>query len=120
MEFILHPWHLLVLALSAWINHDQEKVNEYLRVENQVLREKLGKGRILLNDNQRRRLAVKGKAVGRKALFEIATIVTPDTILRWHRQLVAQKWVTVVGVAIELLSPIQSPIEFRSFFCLDR
>ena len=92
MEFILRPWHLLVLALSAWINDDQEKVNEYLRVENQVLREKLGKGRILLNDDQRRRLAVKGKAVGRKALFEVATIVTPDTILRWHRQLVAQKW----------------------------
>ncbi len=92
MEFILHPWHLLVLALSAWINHDQEKVNEYLRVENQVLREKLGKGRILLNDDQRRRLAVKGKAVGRKALFEVAAIVTPDTILRWNRQLVAQKW----------------------------
>ena len=42
IEFILHPWHLLVLALFAWINHDQEKVNEYLRVENQVLGEKLG------------------------------------------------------------------------------
>ena len=92
MEFILHPWHLLVLALSAWINHDQQKVNEYLRVENQVLREKLGKGRVLLNDDHRRQLAVKGKVLGRRALFEVATIVTPDTILRWHRQLVAQKW----------------------------
>jgi putative transposase len=46
-----------------------------------VLREKLGKGHILLNDDQRRRLAVKGKALGRKALHKIATIVTPDTIL---------------------------------------
>ncbi len=92
MEFNLHPWHLLVLALSAWINHDQEKVNAYLWVENQVLREKLGKGRILLNDDRRRRLAVKGNAVGRKTLSEFATIVTPDTMLRWHRQLVAQKW----------------------------
>ena len=92
MEFILHPWHLLILALSALINHEQEKVIEYLRTENQILREKLGKGRILLNDDQRRRLAVKGKSLGRKALFGLTTIVTPDTILCWHRQLVAKKW----------------------------
>ena len=92
MEFILHPWHFLVLVLSALINHEQEKVVTYLRVENEALREKLGEGRILLNDNQRRRLAVKGIVLGRKALSGIATIATPDTILRWHRQLVAQKW----------------------------
>lgn len=92
MEFVLHPWHMLVLAMSALINHEQEKVIEYLLAENRVLRERLGKGRILLNDDQRRRLAVKGKALGRKALFGFTTIVTPDTILRWHRQLVAKKW----------------------------
>ncbi len=57
-----------------------------------MLQEKLGKKRLLLNDNQRRRLAVKGKALGRKALRELTTIVTPDTILRWHRELVATKW----------------------------
>ncbi len=60
--------------------------------ENQVLREKLGKGRILLNDDQCRRLAVKGKALGRKALHELATLFTPETILRWHRELVSKKW----------------------------
>lgn len=60
MEFILHLWHLMVLPLSACINLDQEKVDEYLRAENQVLRKKLGKGHILLIDDQRRRLAVKG------------------------------------------------------------
>ena len=65
---------------------------EYLRTENQVLREKLGKKRILLNDDQRRRLAVKGKFLGRKMLQEIGTIFTPDMILRWHRLLVARKW----------------------------
>ena len=54
--------------------------------------EKLGKKRVLLNGDQRRLLAVKGKAIGRKALMELTTIVTPDTILRWHRQLVAKKW----------------------------
>lgn len=65
---------------------------EYLATENAVLREKLGGGRILLNDDQRRRLAVRGKVLGRKRLSEIRTLFTPDTILRWHRHLVAQKW----------------------------
>lgn len=91
MGFLLYPWHVLVLVLSAWIRREQDKAIEYLRTENQVLREKLGKGRLLLNDRQRRRLAVPGKALGRKALSEIATVATLDTILRWHRQLVAQK-----------------------------
>jgi hypothetical protein len=57
-----------------------------------VLREKLGKKRILLNDDQRRSLAVKGKILGRKLLEQVAMIVTPDTILRWHRELVTAKW----------------------------
>ena len=52
----------------------------------------MGKKRILLNDDQRRRLAVKGNVLGRKVLGEIGTLFTPDTILRWHRQLVAAKW----------------------------
>jgi len=92
LEFILRPWHLIVLFLASQLNCEQQRVIDYLHVENQVLREKLGKGRMLLNDDQRRRLAVKGKALGRRALQELATIVTPDTILRWHRELVAQKW----------------------------
>jgi hypothetical protein len=73
--------------VSGWTNRHQQHTIEYLITENQVLKEKLGKKRILLNDDQRRRLAVKGKLVGRNLLSEIATIVTPDTILRWHRQL---------------------------------
>jgi putative transposase len=92
LEFVLKPWHLIVLFLASHLNHEQQCVIEYLQVENQVLREKLGKGRILLNDDQRRRLAVKGKLLGRKALCELTTLVTPDTIMRWHRELVAKKW----------------------------
>jgi putative transposase len=92
LEFILKPWHLIVLFLASHLNREQQCVIEYLQVENQVLREKLGKGRILLNDDQRRRLAVKGKLLGRKALCELTTLVTPDTIMRWHRELVAKKW----------------------------
>jgi putative transposase len=92
MSFIIRPWHIFLLGLSGLINRQQQHVIEYLITENLVLKDKLGKKRILLNDDQRRRLAVKGKILGRKLLLEIATIVTPDTILRWHRQLVAQKW----------------------------
>ena len=90
--FILKPWHLIILYVAAWINQEQQKTIEYLITENKILREKLGKKRILLNDDQRRRLAVKGKALGRKALRELTTLFTPDTILRWHRELVARKW----------------------------
>ena len=57
----------------------QQAVIEYLKGENRVLREKLGKKRVLLNDDQRRRLAEKGKALGRKLLGEMGCIVTPDT-----------------------------------------
>src|SRR5713101_3425588 len=92
MNFILQPWQLFFLILAGWVNRQQQQVIDYLRTENQVLREKLGQRRILLNDDQRRRLAVKGKGLGRKLLEQIGTIVTPDTILRWHRMLVAKKW----------------------------
>lgn len=92
MPFVLQPWQLLLAALAGWVNREQQQVIEYLRTENQVLKEKLGKKRILLNDDQRRRLAVKGKVLGRKRLEEIGTLFRPDTILRWHRMLVAAKW----------------------------
>ncbi len=92
MEGILRPWHLTLLVVAGWMNREQGKVIRYLETENAVLREKLGKRRILLSDDQRRRLAVKGKELGRKGLSELSTLFTPDTILRWHRQLVARKW----------------------------
>lgn len=92
MNFILQPWQLYFLILAGWIHRQQQEAINHLRIENQVLKEKLGKKRILLNDDQRRRLAVSGKVLGRKLLAEVGTVFTPDTILRWHRQLVAHKW----------------------------
>jgi hypothetical protein len=82
MRAQFQPWHLLLLILAAWINRRQQDAVEHLLTENRVLREKLGKSRILLNDDQRRRLAVKGRILGRKMLEHLANIANPDTILR--------------------------------------
>ena len=84
MKLHFQPWHLLLLILAGWINRRQQDTIEYLVTENRTLREKLGKKRILLDDDQRRRLAIKGKILGRKMLDQIVTIVTPDTIVRRH------------------------------------
>jgi len=92
MATVLQPWQILVAALAGWISREQDAVIEYLREENRVLRQQLGHRRLRLTDAQRRRLAVRGKAIGRRVLAEVASLVTPDTILRWHRQLIAQKW----------------------------
>ena len=92
MSFVLQPWQLLPMILAGLVNREQQRTIDYLRTENAVLKEKLGNKRILLNDDQRRRLAVKARVLGRKVLEDIATIVTPDTLLRWHRRLVAEKW----------------------------
>lgn len=86
------PWQLLSVILAGVLNEHQRRVIEYLKAENQALREQIGGKRVKLTDIERRRLAVLGKAVGRKTLSEICSIVTPDTILRWHRMLVARKY----------------------------
>src|SRR6266699_6110854 len=74
------------------MNQRQLQAIDYLREENRVLREQLGGRRLRLNDDQRRRLAAKAKGLGRKILAEVATIVTPETLLAWHRKLIANKY----------------------------
>src|ERR1700759_5137774 len=81
-----------MISLAGWMNQRQLHVIDYLREENRVLREQLGTRRLWLNDDQRRRLASKAKGLGRKLLTEMVTIVTPETLLAWHRKLIAQKY----------------------------
>jgi len=81
-----------MISLAGWMNQRQLHVIDYLREENRVLREQLGSRRLRLNDDQRRRLASKAKGLGRKLLNDMATIVTPETLLAWHRKLIAQKY----------------------------
>jgi hypothetical protein len=88
----LRPWHVLLATLAGWINQDQQHVIDYLQKENRVLREQIGRRRLRLTGDQRRRLAAKGKLLGRRVLGQVATIVTPDTILAWHCRLIAKKW----------------------------
>jgi hypothetical protein len=92
MKSTLQPWQILLLILAGWINKHQQDVIDYLFAENRILREKIGPKRILLNDEQRRKSAIKGKILGRKVLNDICSIVTPETILRWHRTLITEKW----------------------------
>ena len=84
----LDPFRFLLIAVAGWMNQHQLLVIDYLREENRILREQLGGRRLRFTDDQRRRLAAKAKGLGRKLLAEIATIVTPETLLAWHRQLI--------------------------------
>ena len=81
-----------VFVSHRWLECEQRDVIAFLREENRVLKAQLGRRRLRLDDEQRRRPAVLGDRLGRGLLREFATLVTPDTILRWHRELVAQKW----------------------------
>jgi HTH-like domain len=83
---------MLLLVITAWLDRREREALAYLIEENRLLRRQLGGRRLHLTDDDRRRLAVRAHRLGRQALREVATIVTPDTFLRWHRQLVARKW----------------------------
>jgi putative transposase len=85
---------IFLAGLACWMSRRQQEVITYLQAENEILKEQLDtKGQKLkLSNHQRRKLAKQGKLIGRKRLKEYASIATPDTILRWHRKLIALKY----------------------------
>jgi hypothetical protein len=86
------PWQFLVCVLAGWVHRRQLVVIDYLREENRVLRQQICDRRLRLTDRDRRRLAIRGRRLGRKLLAEVAGIASPGTIVRWYRQLVARKY----------------------------
>jgi HTH-like domain len=83
---------LVLSVLIGWLDCREREAVAYLIEENRLLRRHLAGRRLRLTDDDRRRLAARAYRVGRAALPRIATIATPDTLLRWHRQLIARKW----------------------------
>src|SRR5262245_54838395 len=82
-------WKQRLASITSSVDEELRLRNAYLLAENRILRRQIT-GRLLLTDNDRKVLAVIGQQLGRKALAEIATVATSDTILAWHRKLVAQ------------------------------
>src|SRR6202795_3887139 len=82
----------LLMVVSGWVYRHQLIVIEFLQTENRLLKEQLRGKRIRFTDAERALLARKAKAVGRKALLKLDTIVCPDRLMRCHRRLVAKKW----------------------------
>jgi putative transposase len=92
MSPVIQPLQLLLMIFAGWLSRRQIDLIEYLKEENRILKERLDGRRIRFTDAERRRLARRAHALGRKALNELETMITPDTLLRWYRDLVAVKW----------------------------
>ena len=92
MSPVPHVLQFLVVAVAGWITQQQRDVMDSLQEENRVLREQLGPGRLRFTDAQRRRRAAQAKRLGRRGRRDRHTRVTPDTLLRWHRQLIARTY----------------------------
>src|SRR5262245_40925046 len=90
MRVAFDPLSFLVTSLAGWMNQHQQHIIEFLMEENRVLRAQIGDRRLRFSDDQRRRLAAKAKKLGRRLLAQVATIVTPETLLAWPRKLIVQ------------------------------
>jgi hypothetical protein len=100
--------HFLILTVAGWLQRRREEYIAYLLAENAVYKEHFAKRGLRLTDAQRRKLAVKGKAVGRAGLRQIAAIGTPDTILRWYSQLVAQSTTAAASAGPVVRAPVST------------
>src|SRR5262245_1530903 len=89
-----HPMilHVLIAIVAGWLQRHQQQVMAYLLEENRVLKAYLGGRRLRLTDTERRRLEALAHPLGRKRLKEIATLVTPDTLLQWYKRLIAAQF----------------------------
>ena len=82
----------LVVAVAGWINQQPRDVIDSLQEEHRVRREPLGPGRLRFTDAQRRRRAAQATRLGRRVRRDRHTLVTPETLLRWHRPLIARTY----------------------------
>jgi hypothetical protein len=80
--------HVLIAMVAGWLQCHQQQVIAYLLAENHVLKAQLRGRRLHLTDPERRRLAALPHPLGRTHLQEVATIATPDTLLRWYHRLI--------------------------------
>ena len=85
------PWKRLLACITGSVDQELLLRNEYLVTENRILRSQI-QGRVRIGDGERRALAEIGKRLGREVLAEVASIVKPETILAWHRRLIARKF----------------------------
>ena len=90
--FDVSALRVLLLVVIGWLERRERDTIAYLIEENHLLRRQLGGRRLRLTDADRRRLAALAHRLGRRLLRDVATIATPDTLLRWHRLLIARKW----------------------------
>jgi len=84
--------HVLIAMVAGWVQRHQQQVISYLSEENRILKAQLGSRRLRLTDTERRRLAALVHPLGRQRLKAVATLATPDTLMRWYKRLVAQKF----------------------------
>ena len=73
--------HVLIVMVTCLQRHQQQVIT-YLLAENRVLKAQLGGRRFRLIDTERRHLAALAHPLGRKRLKELATVATPDTLIR--------------------------------------
>ena len=84
-------WKKMLAYVTGSVDQELLLRKQYLITENRILRNQI-KGRLMLSDPERLNLATIAKQLSRKALEEIAQIVRPETLLAWHRRLIAKKF----------------------------
>src|SRR3989442_5652893 len=85
-------FQVLIALVTGWVNRHQQQVISYLQEENRVLKSKLPGGRLRLSETERRRLAALAHPLGRQRLKQLTTLATPETLMRWYKCLIADKF----------------------------